>query len=127
MKPAIFVRSLADAERQQLEAGLRSSEAFTLRRCQSLLASSRGERPSQIAQALDCTSQTVPGTLWVSIRAFSTRGLDALQEGPQSAGETGAAGSPHPGLSAAQEESVSDERDTSLPWPASGVTSTPTT
>ena len=40
----IFVRPLTDAERQQVEAGLRSSEAFVLRRCQILLASARGER-----------------------------------------------------------------------------------
>jgi hypothetical protein len=81
MNPPIFVRPLADAERETLEAGLRSSQAFTLRRCQILLASSRGERPSQIAPALGCTSQTVPGTLWVSIHAFNTRGLAALEEG----------------------------------------------
>jgi hypothetical protein len=39
MKRPIFVRSLSDAERQHLEAGLRSSDAFVLRRCQILLAS----------------------------------------------------------------------------------------
>lgn len=77
MKPPIFVRPLADAEREALEAGLRSSQAFTLRRCQILLASARGERPSRIAPALGCTSQTVRN----AIRAFNTRSLAALQEG----------------------------------------------
>ncbi|HZA22804.1 MAG TPA: hypothetical protein VFA32_09415 [Dehalococcoidia bacterium] len=43
MKRPIFVRPIIDAERQQLEAGLRSSDAFVLRRCQILLASARGE------------------------------------------------------------------------------------
>ena len=43
MKRPIFVRPLSDAERQTLEAGLRSSDAFVLRRCQILLASSTGE------------------------------------------------------------------------------------
>jgi len=79
-EPPILVRPLADAERETLEAGLPSSQAFTLRRCPILLASSRGESPSQIAPALGCISQTVPGTLWVSIRAFSERGPEAVQE-----------------------------------------------
>jgi DNA-binding CsgD family transcriptional regulator len=77
MKPPIFVRPLSDAERESLEAGLRSSQAFTLRRCQILLASARGERPSQIARALGCTSQTVRNT----IHAFTERGVAALEEG----------------------------------------------
>ena len=36
---------------ERLEAGLRSSDAFTLRRCQILLASARGERAPAIAAA----------------------------------------------------------------------------
>lgn len=36
MKRPIFVRELTDGERQALEAGLRSSEAFVLRRAQIL-------------------------------------------------------------------------------------------
>jgi transposase len=77
MPRAIFVRPLTDAERQQLEAGLRSSSAFVLRRCQILLASARGERALQIARALGCDDQTVRN----AIRAFGVRGLEALQEG----------------------------------------------
>jgi hypothetical protein len=38
MKRPIFVRPLSDAERESLKAGLRSPDAFTLRRCQILLA-----------------------------------------------------------------------------------------
>lgn len=38
MKARIFVRELTPEERQALEAGLRSSEAFVLRRSQILLA-----------------------------------------------------------------------------------------
>jgi hypothetical protein len=41
----IFVRELSNKKREALEAGLRSSDAFVLRRCQILLASSKGERP----------------------------------------------------------------------------------
>jgi len=39
MKPPIFVRDLSKKERQRLEAGLRSKDAFLMRRCQILLAS----------------------------------------------------------------------------------------
>ena len=49
MKRPIFVRPLSDAERESLEAGLRSPDAFTLRRCQILLASDRGKNAYQIA------------------------------------------------------------------------------
>jgi transposase len=76
MKPPLYVRPLSDAERDALKAGVRSSDAFTLRRSQILLASARGERPPAIAQQLACASQTVRNT----IRAFNERGLLALQE-----------------------------------------------
>ena len=76
MQPPLFVRPLSDAERDALQAGLRSSDAFTLRRSQILLASARGEHPPVIAQQLGCASQTVRNT----IRAFNDRGLAALQE-----------------------------------------------
>src|SRR3712207_3099656 len=49
MKPPIFVRTLSKEEREALEDGLRSSNAFVLRRCQILLASARGEHPPRIA------------------------------------------------------------------------------
>ncbi len=82
MKPPLYVRPLTDDERESLKAGLRSTDAFTLRRSQILLASARGRRPQHIADELGCASQTVPGTrLRVSIRAFNQRGSAALQEG----------------------------------------------
>ena len=70
----MYVRPLSAEERQQLEAGLRASEAFTLRRCQILLASARGQRPAQIARQLGCATQSVRNT----IHAFHTRGLASL-------------------------------------------------
>lgn len=73
MKSPIFVRPLTDDERARLEAGLRSSTAFVLRRCQILLASARGERPPQIARALGCNDQTVRNI----IRRFERDGIDA--------------------------------------------------
>jgi hypothetical protein len=45
MKPPIFVRSLSEEEREALTAGLRSKDAFVLRRSQILLASSRAGTP----------------------------------------------------------------------------------
>src|SRR5258707_118409 len=71
MRSPIFVRPLTDAERQALTAGLRSPDAFVLRRCQILLASARGERAPRIAEQLGCDDQTVLDAL----HAFNARGL----------------------------------------------------
>jgi transposase len=72
MRLPIYVRSLTDAERSRLEAGLRSPDAFVLRRCQILLASGRGERPPRIAQTVGCDDQTVREV----IRHFEQVGLE---------------------------------------------------
>lgn len=77
MRKPIFVRALTDAEQHALTAGLRSSEAFVLRRCQMLLASARGERAPQIAHHLGCDDQTVLDAL----HAFNEYGLAALARG----------------------------------------------
>ena len=74
MKPPLYVRALTLEERQQLVAGLHSSDAFTLRRCQILLASARGQRPATIARNLGCATQSVRNAL----HAFDTHGLAAL-------------------------------------------------
>ncbi len=71
----MFVRSLTESERQELLASLRSPDAFVLRRCQILLASSRGERVPQIARSLGCSDQCVRDAL----HAFHALGLGALQ------------------------------------------------
>jgi transposase len=75
MKPPLFVRPLTDPERAALRAGLRSPDAFTLRRCQVLLASADGLRPAQIAARLNCASQSVRN----AIRAFAAEGTDCLK------------------------------------------------
>ncbi len=77
MKPPIFVRELSKKKREALEAGLRSSDAFVLRRCQILLASSNGERPPRIAENLGCAQQTARN----AIHEFNGRGLGALIPG----------------------------------------------
>src|SRR5918994_1037930 len=77
MKAPIFVRSFSEKERESLEAGLRSRDAFALRRSQMLLASSRGDEVPQIAINLGCGEQTVRD----AIHDFNRRGLDALVAG----------------------------------------------
>ena len=75
MRKPIYVRPLTKPEREAAEAGLHASDAFTLRRCQIVLASSRGKRASQIAQDLSCDGDTVTK----AINAFNERGLAALR------------------------------------------------
>jgi transposase len=87
MRSPIFVRPLTDAEREQVEAGLRSSEAFVLRRCQIVLASARGERAPAIAGHLGCDDQTVRE----AIHAFNARGVAALRPGSRKPGTIRAA------------------------------------
>jgi transposase len=77
MKTPIFVRPLSEQERQSLKEGLRSKDTFAMRRCQILLASSRGERAPKIALNLGCASQTARD----AINDFNQRGLDALAAG----------------------------------------------
>jgi transposase len=76
MKLPMYVRTLSPAEQTRIEAGLRSSDAFTLRRSQILLASSREQRPKEIARNLGCATQTVRNT----IHAFEQKGLACLKQ-----------------------------------------------
>jgi transposase len=75
-KEPIFVRPLTSEEQQQLRAGRRSAEAFTLRRCQILLLSAEGHTPRQIARQLGCTDQTARN----AIHAFNQQGEGCLCE-----------------------------------------------
>src|SRR5438876_6733484 len=78
MKAPIYVRALSPVEQAGREAGLRSSNAFILRRSQILLASHRGQRPAEIARNLGCATQTVRNTL----HAYAQRGLACLKPQP---------------------------------------------
>jgi len=75
MKPPLFLRPLAASERDALRQGLRCPDAFTLRRCQILLASAQGQRPARIAAALGCSAQTVRD----AINAFHAEGIACLR------------------------------------------------
>ena len=73
MRPPIFVREVTEGERGRLEEGLRSADAFVVRRCQILLASDRGEWVPRIAEMLGCNDQTVRNV----VKRFEQDGLDA--------------------------------------------------
>ena len=77
MQAPLFVRPPTELEQQALAAGLRSADAFTLRRCQIVLASARGERVPGIARSLGCGEQTVRNAL----HAFAQDGVAALTPG----------------------------------------------
>src|SRR5436305_2368499 len=74
MQVPLLVRPLTDAEREAVERGLRSSDAYTLRRSQMLAASARGEHIPRIARSLSCDEQTVRN----AIHAFHREVVAAL-------------------------------------------------
>ena len=75
--PPILVRGPSDAERARLEAALRASGAFTVRRARIAPASAEGRRPRTIARDLRCATRTVRN----GIRALNATGSAALTAG----------------------------------------------
>jgi hypothetical protein len=73
--PSVFVRFLTPEERQQMEAGLRSPNTFTVRRCQIVPASECGAGVPRIARQVGCGEQPVRNV----VRAFNTQGAACLQ------------------------------------------------
>lgn len=73
-KPRKFVRPLTAGERRSLEKGRKSADAFTVRRCQILLASAGRMGPAEIGRVVGCTAQAVRNAL----RAFEAGGLGCL-------------------------------------------------
>src|SRR3954447_21664710 len=76
MHPPLFVHEPGAEERARLEAALRASDAFTVRRAQIVLLSAEGRRPREIARGLRCAVQTVRN----GIRAFAA-GVASLTAG----------------------------------------------
>ena len=76
-KAPLFVRPPTDAERQVLEDGLRSPDAFVLRRAHIILASAQGEPVGVIAPRVGFSGQAVRDV----IHAFNARGVAVLQQG----------------------------------------------
>ena len=79
-----MVRTLTEEERQALEQGLRSPEAFVVRRCQMLLARARGERAPRLAEQVGCDDQTVRA----AGQACTATGRACLQKGASRAHHT---------------------------------------
>src|SRR5512144_2943575 len=84
MKAPMSLGPLSHQQRQRLESDLRARDGFELGRGQILLASARGERPSQIAAPVGWTAQPVRNTLPADcadsagcLRARSTRPVHA--------------------------------------------------
>jgi hypothetical protein len=73
-KARTFIRSLTVEEQQALQRGRKSADAFTVRRCQILLASADGLGPAAIGRIVGCTAQAVRDAL----RAFAADGLGCL-------------------------------------------------
>ena len=97
MRKPIFIRTLTADELQSLQEGLRSSDAFVLRRCQILLASARGQTARVIAESLGCDDQTVRNAL----HAFNTTGLRVLTRRSSAPQRT-----PHAAFTSAQREQL---------------------
>ena len=76
MEPPIFVRRLTPKRRKKLETGLRSRDAYVMRRCQIILASARGARASEIAKQFGCSEGTARNT----IKSFNQHGLECLKK-----------------------------------------------
>src|SRR5436305_3137762 len=75
MQAPLYVRRFTDEEQAAIEAGRRSSQGFTVRRSQMLLASAAGQPTTTIAQRMGCNDQTVRN----AIHDFHQRGRAALQ------------------------------------------------
>src|SRR3954463_3562959 len=97
MRKPIYIRALTAGEQQTLEEGLRSPNAFVLRRCQILLASARGQTARVIGEALGCDNQTVRN----AIHTFNTTGLTALSRRSSAPQRT-----PHAAFNATQREQL---------------------
>ena len=79
MKP-LTVRPLTDAERAELRLGLRSPDAFTLRRCQYLLAAAEGRAAEgRAAAGIAATHGGSPQGVRNVLRAFAARGTACLR------------------------------------------------
>ena len=76
MPKPLYVRELNSEEQAQLQAGLRASSAFTVRRSQIILMNSEeGLTARQIAARLRCSDQCVREAL----RAFEAEGIACLK------------------------------------------------
>jgi len=71
----LYIRSIEESERVEIEAGMRTDNAVWARRCQILWHSSRGKKVNEIAEILNWFR----GSVRVILRTFNRDGLDALR------------------------------------------------
>jgi len=71
----LYVRQLTKEEQMVLQKGLRSPDAFTVRRCQILLSSAKGQSVRVIAEQLHCSGQCVREAL----HGFHVEGLKSVE------------------------------------------------
>lgn len=83
MRRAVCLRPLTPDETSQLRAGLLSPKAYTLRRCQILLASAGGHSKSDLATIIGCTTPTVSKAI-IDFHARGIASVHAPRDGPES-------------------------------------------
>ncbi len=83
MRKPIYVRSLSSDEHRQVAEGLRSSDAFVLRRSQIIWNSDQGQTPPVIAELVGLSDQMVRNV----IHGFNADGLRVLQRNPHRAAQ----------------------------------------
>lgn len=72
---ALYARALTDEERETLQAGLKSSDGFRVRRCQMILLSADEQlKVAAIGRRIGCAGQAVRE----AIHAFEREGLGCL-------------------------------------------------
>lgn len=72
----VYIRALNRKEIKGLYVGLKSSSAFTHRRCQILISSAEGKSVKEISRSLYCSDQCVRD----AIRTFNRNGIKCIHE-----------------------------------------------
>lgn len=72
----LYIREINKKEIQEIYKGIKSSSAFTHRRCQILLSSAEGKNTTEISLILYCSDQCVRD----AINQFNKKGVKSLEE-----------------------------------------------
>ena len=77
MQLPMYVRKLTKKEKLVMQAGLRSKDAFVIRRSQIVLGSARSEKALDLANRLGCNAEAVRNV----IKGFKQSGIAVVKEG----------------------------------------------